>query len=327
MSVCVLDQSGQVRLQQTAKTRPDLFLGMMQPFRGGLVVSAECMFCWYWLADLCADEGTEFVLGHALYMKAIHGGKAKNDRIDAEEIARLLRGGNLPMSYVYPREMRSTRDLLRRRTFLVRRRAEALGHVTNTHSQYNLPHNAGPLYRKSLRAGVAERCDDESVRRMIQSDVTLIDHYDAIIRELENHLERHAKVNDPHTYQLLRGVPGIGRVLALVILYEIDTIRRFPTVGQFVSYCRLVKCAHESAGKRHGTGGSKIGNAHLKWAFSEVVPLMMRELPEAKRFIQRKERKVGKGKAMSILGARVARAVYHMLRRKEPFDIKTFFAS
>ena len=202
MSVCVLDQSGQVRLQQTAKTRPDLFLGMMQPFRGGLVVSAECMFCWYWLADLCADEGTEFVLGHALYMKAIHGGKAKNDRIDAEKIARLLRGGNLPMSYVYPREMRSTRDLLRRRTFLVRRRAEALGHVTNTHSQYNLPHNAGPLYRKSLRAGVAERCDDESVRRMIQSDVTLIDHYDAIIRELENHLERHAKVNDPHTYQL-----------------------------------------------------------------------------------------------------------------------------
>jgi transposase len=326
MSVCVLDQTGQVRLEQTAKTRPDVFLAMLQPFRGGLVVSAECVFCWYWLADLCADEGIEFVLGHALYMKAIHGGKAKNDRIDAEKIARLLRGGNLPMSYVYPREMRSTRDLLRRRTFLVRRRAEAMGHITNTHSQYNLP-PSGTLSYKANRSGVADSFEDESVRWMVQTDLTLIGHYDAVIRELENYLERHAKVNDPHTYQLLRTVPGIGRVLALVILYEIDTIRRFPTVGQFVSYCRLVKCAHESAGKRLGSGGSKIGNAHLKWAFSEAVPLMMRELPEAKRFVQRRERKVGKGKAMSILGARIARAVYHMLKRKEPFHVKTFFAS
>jgi len=325
MSLCVLDERGDVRLEKTAKTGRDRFLRLVEPFGNKLVVAAECVFCWYWLADLCADRQINFVLGHALYMKAIHGGKAKNDRIDAEKIARLLRGGNLPMAYVYPREKRSTRDLLRRRTFLVRRRAEALGHITNTHSQYNLP-PAGPLYRKALRADVVSRFDDESVRRMIAADVTLVDHYDDIIRELENHLERHAKIHDPYTYQLLRSVPGIGRVLALVILYEIDTIERFPSVGQFVSYCRLVKCAHESAGKKLGSGGSKIGNAHLKWAFSEVVPLMMRDCEQARRFVQRRERKVGKGKAMSILAARIARAVYHMLKRKKPFDINTFFA-
>ena len=78
-------------------------------------MAAECMFTWYWLADVCAAEGIPFVLGHALAMKAIHGGKAKNDRIDSHKIAVLLRGGMLPQAYVYPAAMRSTRDLIRRR--------------------------------------------------------------------------------------------------------------------------------------------------------------------------------------------------------------------
>ena len=97
------------------------------------------MFTWYWLADLCSKEGIAFVLGHALYMKAIHGGKAKNDKIDAQKIAVLLRGGMMPQAYVYPAEMRATRDLLRRRCHLARKRAELLAHIHNTNSQYNLP--------------------------------------------------------------------------------------------------------------------------------------------------------------------------------------------
>jgi hypothetical protein len=97
------------------------------------------MFAWYWLADLCCRENIPFVLGHALYMKAIHGGKTKNDRVDSEKIAMLLRGGMLPEAYVYPHQMRATRDLLRRRMYLVHHRAEALAHVENTRTQYNLP--------------------------------------------------------------------------------------------------------------------------------------------------------------------------------------------
>jgi hypothetical protein len=103
------------------------------------VVAVECIFTWYWLADLCAEEGIAFVLGHALYMKAIHGGKAKNDRIDARKIALLLRGGMLPQAYVYPKAMRATRDLLRRRNHWMRKRADLLAHIQNTASQYNLP--------------------------------------------------------------------------------------------------------------------------------------------------------------------------------------------
>jgi hypothetical protein len=112
---------------------------VIAPYREDLVVAVECIFTWYWLADLCTYEGSPFVLGHALYMKAIHGGKAKNDKIDAHKIAVLLRGGMLPQAYVYPAEMRATRDLLRRRLHLTRKRAELLTHVQQTNWQYNLP--------------------------------------------------------------------------------------------------------------------------------------------------------------------------------------------
>ena len=138
MYVCILSQDGEVLVHRNMQARPDAFLQAVAPYRDHMVVAVECMFTWYWLADLCADAGIPFVLGHALYMKAIHGGKAKNDKIDSQKIAVLLRGGMLPQAYVYPAEMRATRDLLRRRTHLMRKRAELLAHVQNTNSQYNL---------------------------------------------------------------------------------------------------------------------------------------------------------------------------------------------
>lgn len=324
MYCCLVDQAGTIQEHRNLPTRPDRFLQLIEPYRGDLVVGAECMFSWYWLADLCADEGIDFVLGHALYMKAIHGGKTKNDKLDSEKIAMLLRGGMFPQAYVYPREMRSTRDLLRRRMRFMRIRAEALGHIQNTASQYNRP-ALGKLSRKSHRAGVLEQFDEESVCFNVRADLQLIEHLDEQIRTLELYLTRHAKLHDPHAYYLLSSTPGIGQVLALVILYEIHDVRRFPTVGQFLSYARLVKCPHRSAGKTSGTGGNKIGNAYLKWAFSEATCLLMRDCEEAARFVARKEKQMNKGKAMSILAARLARAVYFMLKRKEAFNRRKFF--
>lgn len=110
---------------------------VIEPYREDVAVCVECMFCWYWLADLCSEEGITFVLGHALYMKVIHGGKTKNDRIDSKKIAALLRGGMTPISYIYPGKMRSTRDLFRRRMHFMWKRAELLSHIQNTNSQYN----------------------------------------------------------------------------------------------------------------------------------------------------------------------------------------------
>jgi transposase len=258
MYVCILDQSGTKLVHKNLPTTSEAFLRIIAPYREDVVVGVECMFTWYWLADLCQKEGLAFVLGHALYMKAIHGGKAKNDKIDAHKIAVLLRGGMLPQAYVYPAEMRATRDLLRRRCHLVRKRAELLAHIQNTNSQYNLPEIGKKLAYKANREGVEDHFPDPSVQKTIEVDVSLIDHYDQLLGEVELYLTRSAKTHDVQTFSRLQSVPGIGQILALVILYEIQDITRFPRVQDFVSYCRLVKCAKESNGKRLGTAGNSL---------------------------------------------------------------------
>jgi transposase len=327
MYVCILDTHGEILLHRNMPCVPELFLKAVAPYQEDMAVAVECIFTWYWLADLCAKHNISFVLGHALYMKAIHGGKAKNDKIDAHKIAVLLRGGMLPMAYVYPPEMRATRDLLRRRMYLMRKRSELLAHVQNTNSQYNLPEIGKKIAYKANRQGVAERFSDPSVQRSIEVDLKLMDHYDQLLTDLELYIMRTAKEHDANAFYRLRSVPGIGKILALVILYEIHDINRFPTVQDFVSYARLVKCAKESAGKRHGTSGKKIGNVHLKWAFSEASVLFLRANPKGQRFVEKLSSKHGKAKALSILAHKLGRAVYYMLSRKQPFDMNKFFSS
>ncbi|MFZ2198904.1 MAG: IS110 family transposase [Thermodesulfovibrionales bacterium] len=326
MYLCILDQEGEIKLQRDIRTDPEIFLRTISRYREDIVVGVECIFTWYWLADLCARENITFVLGHALYMKAIHGGKAKNDKIDAHKIAALLRGGMMPIAYVYPPEMRSTRDLLRRRMHLSNKRAELLAHVQNTLHQYNLPEIGKNLGKKGNREGVAERFPDISVQKSIELDLGLIDHYDQLLHRVEHEISLIAKKHDADSYFRLRSVPGIGRILGLVILYEIHDISRFERVQDFVSYCRLVKPARESGGKRLGSSGKKIGNVHLKWAFSEAAVLFLRRNPDAVKYRTKLERKHGKAKSMTILAHKLARAAYYILKRKEVFHIETFFA-
>ncbi len=326
MYLCILDREGQILLHQNVRSRPEAFLAAVAPYREDLVVAVECLCTWYWLADLCAREGIAFVLGHALYMKAIHGAKAKNDKVDAFKIAALLRGGTLPKAYVYPPEMRATRDLLRRRLHLVRRRGNLLAHIQNTHHQYNLPVPVARVAYRANRAGVAEAFAEPDVRKSLEVDLQLIEQYDQIIRELDLHLVRQAKQHDPQVFDRLRSVPGIGRILALTILYEIHEIERFPRVQDFLSYARLVKCDHTAAGKRLGTGDAKIGNVHLKWAFSEAAALFLRNNPDGQKHLRRLAGRHGKAKALSILAAKLGRAVYFMLSKERAFDRERFLA-
>jgi transposase len=324
MYVCIVNHAGDILLHRNMKAAPEPFLKAIAPYREGLVVAVECMFTCYWLADLCAQEGIAFVLGHALYMKAIHGGKAKNDKIDAHKIAVLLRGGMFPQAYVYPAEMRATRDLLRRRCHLVHKRAELLAHIHNTNSQSNLPEIGKKLAYKANREGVEEHFPDPSVRKTIAVDVSLIDHYDKLLGEVELYITRSAKAHDVQTFARLQSVPGIGQILALVILYEIQDITRFPRVQDFVSYCRLVKCAKESNGKRLGTSGKKIGNVHLRWAFAEAAVLFLRHNQPGKEYFTKLEHKHGKAKALTVLAHKLGRAVYSMLTREQAFDLQRF---
>jgi transposase len=246
MYICILDQEGNTVLHKNFKTTPESFLRAIQPYREDIVVAVECLFVWYWLADLCNREAIPFVLGHALYMKAIHGGKSKNDKIDSRKIAVLLRGGTLPTAYVYPEAMRSTRDFLGRRNHLMRKRSELLAHIHNTNSQYNLPEFEKKISYKANRDGVSDHFPDPSVQKSIEVNLQLLELYDRLLTDLELYIVRQAKGHDIRSFFLLRSIPGMGKILSLIVLYEVHDINRFARVQDFVSYCRLVKCPRES---------------------------------------------------------------------------------
>jgi len=322
--VCLIDHEGEILVHKNIKARPEALMKLIKPYLDELVIGVECMFSWYWIADFCEDNGIDFVLGHALYMKAIHGGKAKNDRIDSLKIATLLRGGMFPMAYVYPRAMRPTRDLMRRRMHMMRKRAELLAHIQNTNSQYNLPGIGKNLRYTFNREGIAERFEHPSTQKSIDLDLNLIGFYDEQLSKVEWHINRCAKEVDYPSLMILQSVPGIGQILSLVMLYEIHDIERFPRVQEFLSYCRLVKCKKESAGKSYGTSGAKIGNAYLKWAFSEAAVLFLRQNPHAQAWLEKRANRHNKAKALSILAQKLARAIYFMLKRNTVFNPQRF---
>lgn len=322
--VCILDNLGNKVIHKKINADPDELLDILAPYQGNVVVGVECMHCWYWVSDLCLDYAYDFVLGHALYMKAIHGGKTKNDKIDSYKIAALLKGGNFPIAYVYPKSMRATRDLLRRRTKIVRHSADLKAHVSNTFSQYNHESHRLQLRYPHAREEVRGRFNQATINRNVDIDLNIIAFYTKELSSVEHFIEQHAKQHNQQDYQLLKTIPGIGRILALTILYEIGHIERFLTVQQFASYSRLVKCKAESAGKTYGTSGNKIGNAHLKWAFSEAAVLYLRGNDKARRYINRLQKHMSKAKALSVLAHKLGRCVYFMMKNKTVFDETRF---
>ena len=220
--------------------------------------------------------------------------------------------------------MRATRDLLRRRTHLMRKRAERLAHVPHTNSQDNLPEIGKKMAYQAKRDGGAERLAEAAVQKTIEVDLALITHDDELLKDLELSLLKTAKHHDANPLYLLHTVPGIGKILRLVLLYESHRIDRFPSGQEFASYARLVNCSKEAGGKRLGTSGKKIGNAHLQWAFAEAATLCLRNHPQAEKLLARLEKKHAQGKALSILAHQLGRAVYCMRKRQGAFDLEIF---
>lgn len=324
--VCIIDDKGETIVHREIKASPEALLNILEPYIGNIIVGVECMHCWYWVADWCEDNGVDFILGHALYMKAIHGGKAKNDKIDSFKIAKLLRGGNFPIAYHYPKAMRATRDLMRRRMHITRHSAQLKAHIKNSGSQYNHPPNALNLRYPAAREKMRDKFADPAVQKSIDLDLNLIDVYNKELAKVEWYIKSHAKQHNAVDFNLLKTISGVGDILALTILYEIGDITRFDSVQKFASYSRLVKCKAESAGKVYGTQGNKIGNAHLKWAFSEAAVLYLRNNESAKRYLGKLEKRMAKSKALSALAHKLGRAIYYMLRNKTVFDPDKFMA-
>ena len=324
MYVCILNQEGKILLHKNADVCKDTLLKFIKPYLPDIVISVECIFTWYWIADFCMKHSIPFVLGHALYMKAIHGSKTKNDKIDSRKIAALLRGGMIPMAYVYPQEMRATRDLLRRRMHFMHKRSELLAHIQNTRNQYNLPSFEKTISRKNNRVKVIEHFNDPAVQKSMELNLALIEKYDDILRTTENYILNHVKAHNPNEFYLLRTIPGVGEILALVMLYEIHNIKRFEKVQNFTSYARLIRPQKESAGKVKGSGNKKMGNAFLKWAFSEATLLLIRDKQEIKDLHARLKNKHGKAKALAIITHKLGRTVYYMLNKQKAFNMNKF---
>jgi transposase len=328
MYACLVDRDGKKLFHQNIRDNDfAFFLKKIAAWRHSLTVCCECLFCWYWLADACQAAGIHFVLAHPLYVRAIHGGKNKNDRIDSEKLAHLLRSNLIPPAYVYPAKKRPLRALLRQRITYVWRRAELLQRLECFQlAEGKQPVAKGGVDRFPWLDRLHQAFPNPYHQLSLETDLTMVRHYDTMIGKLEIQLVRATHRVASRNYSLLKTVPGIGQSLALTILYEVDDINRFPTVQRFSSYCRLVKGTVASAGKIKGLRGAKMGNPYLRWAMGEAAVLAKRHHPLIRLYADALEAKVGKFKANAILANKIARAVYFMLKNGTGFDIDQFLA-
>ena len=332
MYVCVMDRQGKKLVHTNVKDNDfQFFLKLIAPYKHDLTVCCECMFGWYWLADACQEAGLTFVLAHALYVKAIHGGKNKNDRIDSEKLTHLLRSNLIPPSYVYPSEKRPLRALLRQRIYYVWRRSEILARVYCHQLAQNrsTPRQTTRHNRTPWETAVLASEDDPLRQIALRNDIAMVKHFDHQIQQIHEELQRQTKKVASREYELLQTVPGIGETLALTILLEIGDINRFPTVKDFVSYCRLVKGTVASAGKIKGLRGAKLGNPYLRWAYGEAAVIGKRDHYVIAPLAQRLEAQMNgnKFKSNTVLAIKLARASYFMLKNKTVFDPERLIAS
>jgi transposase len=327
MYVCVVDSAKRILVHRNLSTKDTaVFLELIAPYRHSIIVGCESTYAWYWLADFCADKSIAFILGHALYMKAIHGGKTKNDRIDSHKIALLIQAGMFPIAYVYPRKQRAVRDLLRRRLYFVRERAMLLCHVQLTNQQLNLSAIGRLSKAPTKRAALPERFADPSINKSVTADLSLVDYYDTIIKDIESHIMTIARNCYTKELAILQSIKGVGDIIALTILFEADDILRFGSPGCFCSYARLVAGSRESAGKIKGLSGRKIGNVYLKHIFSEAAVYVVKFNPRIQQYFNRLQSKKGAAKAYSIIAHKLGKTIYHMLNRSTVFDEDRFLA-
>lgn len=329
MFACVTDRQGKVLVHRNIIGNDfAYFLKRVEPYRHDMTVVCECTFNWYWLADACFEAKIPFVLAHALYLSHIHGGKNKNDRIDSEKLAHLLRSNLIPQAYVYPAERRPIRALLRQRMSYVWQRAALMTHLSmNQTAEGLIPAAKGGHNRDVWIEQILAQYENPLHRLAVTCEMDVIRAYDRQIEILEQEITRQAKAHDGRDFGLLMTVPGIGRILAMTILFEIDTIGRFPSVKDFTSYSRLVKGSVASAGKVKGLTGGKMGNGYLRWAFGEAAVIAKRNHPLLTPYAEKLTSKRGKFKGNAILANKLARAVYFMLQKGTAFDAERVIAT
>jgi transposase len=322
--IVIIDDQDHVVDHKRLPNQLDCILARLVPYQAeisGLVV--ESTYNWYWLVDGLLEWGDPVHLANTAAIQQYEGIKHSNDFSDAQWLAHLLRLGILPEGYIYPKDTRGVRDLLRKRMQLVQQRTTNLLSI-QTQSARNTGQTwkANRIKRLSCEE-VEEEVLDEYLALGITSNLTVMQCLEAQIRKLEKVVKGQVKL-DP-AFVPLQTVPGIGDILGLTIMLETGDISRFASVGDFASYCRCVGSERLSNGKCKGQGNRKNGNKYLAWAFVEAANFAVRYHPQIKRYYQRKAAKTNTIVATKTVAHKLARACYYMLRDHVPFDVKLGF--
>ena len=302
----------------------DIILLSLKPFRRGLVgVVVESTYNWYWLVDGLQEAGYKVHLANPSAIKQYEGLKHTDDKWDSFWLAHMLRLGILPEGYIYPKQERPVRDLLRRRLLFVRQRAT---HILSLQSMItrNLGINISANEIKKMKEdNVDQLFDDPYLVLTAKSNISTINFLKTKIRSIEKAVL--SKMSLKPQFEILTSMPGIGNILALTIMLEVDDINRFVKAGNYASYSRCVKSEKLSDNKKKGQGNRKNGNKYLAWAYVEAAHFIVRYCPEAKRFYQRKKAQVNGALATKALANKLARASYYMLRDQVVFDKDKLF--
>lgn len=322
--VVILDEEDRTVLERRLPNRLEVVLEELEPYREELAgIAVESTYNWYWLVDGLMASGHSVSLVNTSAVKQYEGLKHTDDRDDARWLAHVMRLGILPTGYIYPKEQRPVRDLLRHRIRLVEQRTANLLSVQNV-----LARETGQMIRgNDLKAffgeGLRERLPSPELWLALDSRLRLIATLDEEIDGLEAAVLEKAKLRPE--YRVLLSVQGIGKILGLVIMYETGDIGRFPAVGNYASYCRCVRTDRVSNRKKKGEGNRKNGNPYLSWAFGEAAFFARRFQPRARKFYERKLSQRGPVVATRALAHKLCRAVYFMLRDQKRYAPELLF--
>lgn len=323
--VVVTDETDKVLLSRRCPNELAKILELLAPHRielAGVVV--ESTYNWYWLVDGLMAEGYDVRLANTVAMKRYDGLKHSDDETDAAHLAHLLRLGILPTGYIHPPAERALRDLARKRVQLVRSRTQHVLAVENILARSTGSRPSAAAIKRLAPGDVGALGLAADVALAVQANLAVVATLNLEIGRIEARLLESVKLRPDYAW--LKTIPGIGEVLAIVIMLETGDVTRFAQVGNFASYARCVDSAHYSNGKKKGEGNTKNGNAYLVWAFIEAANFARRYSDEAKRFFERKKAKTNSIVATKALAHKLARASYHMLKEGQPFDVKRCFA-
>jgi transposase len=322
--IVVTDESDRIIVSRRYPNELGKILSVLAPHQAELAgVVVESTYNWYWLVDGLMAEGYTVKLANTVAMRRYDGLKHSDDEDDAAHLAHLLRLGILPTGYIHPPAERALRDLARKRSQLVRTRTQQVLSVENILARETGGRLSSAAVKRLTTEDVATLGLKEDVTLAMRANVAIIGALNREIAQLEARLLANVKLRPD--YALLKSIPGIGEVLAIVIMLETGDITRFAAVGNFASYARCVDSARYSNGKKKGEGNTKNGNAHLVWAFIEAANFTRRFSAEAKRFFERKAARTNKVIATKALAHKLARASYHILKERQPFDVKRCF--